>query len=411
MKKRLLSLLLALALVFSVLPQLALAADAAGSCGTNLSWSFDEATGTLTITGSGAMTDYDWTGNPDWQAFRRQVKTVTLPAGLTSVGSCAFIRFPITGTVVIPEGVTRIGMAAFDDTDLSAVTIPDSVKTIEFSAFGSCDNLTAVTLPAGLTELSEEIFAGSTGLQSFTVPEGVKAIRSRAFQGCTGLKSVTIPDSVTVIEDNAFNLCGLESFTIGPKVTSFGHKAIGGNRSLAAIEVDPANPNYASDGGVLYNKAKTVLLQCPCGKTGAYELPASVTAIDKEAFEFCSGLTGLTMAAPVTTIGDDAFRDCIGLTELTLPGSLKTIGWTAFYGCGFEQIRIPESVTGVACDAFAYCPNLKAVKVMNKSLEIGDADYTFGDPETTIVFGHSGSTAASASARLATMRRRTSSGL
>ena len=96
MKKRLISILLALAMLFAVLPQMALLAsakDASGSCGANLTWSFDEATGTLTITGSGAMTDYDWSGNPDWLEFRSQIKSLSLPAGLTSIGTAAFIRF------------------------------------------------------------------------------------------------------------------------------------------------------------------------------------------------------------------------------------------------------------------------------------------------------------------------------
>ena len=95
MKKRLISILLALVLLLALLPQAILAKDASGSCGANLTWSFDEATGTLTITGSGAMTDFDWSGNPDWQDFRRQIKALSLPAGLTYIGTAAFIRFPV----------------------------------------------------------------------------------------------------------------------------------------------------------------------------------------------------------------------------------------------------------------------------------------------------------------------------
>ena len=144
MKKRLLSVLLALALLAALLPQAGLTARAAetGSCGANLTWTFDEASGTLTITGSGAMTDYDRAGNPDWQEIRKQVNTLVLPAGLTSIGSAAFARFYFTGSVVIPNGVTSIGGAAFYDCDMSSVTIPDSVKTIGDGAFCACDNLT-----------------------------------------------------------------------------------------------------------------------------------------------------------------------------------------------------------------------------------------------------------------------------
>ena len=397
MKKRLISILLALAMLFAVLPQMALLAsakDASGSCGANLTWSFDEASGTLTITGSGAMTDYDWSGNPDWLEFRSQIKSLSLPAGLTYIGTAAFIRFPITGSVVIPEGVTSIGTAAFTDCDMSAVTIPDSVKTIGYGAFDSCDNLTSVTLPAGLTEIGEEVFGSCTGLTAFTVPSGVKTIADKAFQGCTGLKSITIPDSVTAIGDNAFCRTGFETFTVGAKVASIGSKAFADCPGLTAIEVDAANPNYASEDGVLFNKSKSQLLQYPCGKAGAYAVPASVTTIAEAAFEDCTGLTALTVSGPVTAIGDYTFFGCTGLTEVTLPGSVRSIGWAAFSGCtGLTEIRIPESVTSIEWDAFYRCSALRAVKIMNKSVTIAESNTTLGDPDYTIIFGHSGSTA------------------
>ena len=294
MKKRFLSLLLVLTMILAFLPQLTpgvRAAEQTGKCGANLNWSFDEASGTLTITGSGAMDDYEAVGNPDWQDIRRQVKTLILPDGLTSIGSFAFVRFWMTDPVVIPQSVTRIGMAAFNDCDMSAVTIPDTVKAVEYGAFCSCDNLTELRIPAGISELSEEVFASCTGLTSLEIPSSIKTIGDKAFQGCTGLKSVTIPDSVTAIGDNAFCRTGLESVTVGAKVTGVGSKAFADCPALAAIGVDPANPNYASDDGVLCSKQKTRILQCPCGKTGAYEIPVTVTFFSFFVFENCGGLT------------------------------------------------------------------------------------------------------------------------
>ena len=397
MRKRFLSLLLALALAVSLAPQLALyarAAEQTGKCGANLSWSFDDATGALTITGTGAMDDFEAAGNPDWQEIRRQVKTVTLPDGLTSIGNFAFVRFWMTDPVVIPQSVTRIGMAAFNDCDMSAVTIPDTVKTIEYGAFCSCDNLTELKIPGGVSELGEEVFASCTGLTALEIPSNIKTIGDKAFQGCTGLKSVKIPDSVTAIGDNAFCRTGLESVTVGANVKTIGSKAFAECPALSAIEVAAANPNYSGDDGVLCNKAKTQVLQCPCGKTGSYEIPVTATAISEAAFENCDKLTGLTITGNVLSIPDFAFRGCTGITELTLPGSLKTIGWAAFTGCtGLEQIRIPEGVTEIASGAFSGCTGLKAVKIMSKNCVIAERDDTLGVPGSTIIFGHKGSTA------------------
>ena len=400
MKKRFLSLILTLALILTLCPQLAMNARAedeaptSGSCGAALTWTFTESTGVLAITGSGAMDDYEASGNPDWQDIRRQVKTLILPDGLTSIGNFAFVRFWVTDPVVIPQSVTRIGMAAFNDCDMSAVTIPDAVKAIEYGAFCSCDNLTEIAIPAGISELSEEVFASCSGLTSVEIPSNIKAIGDKAFQGCTGLKSVSIPDSVTAIGDNAFCRTGLESVTVGPKVKTLGSKTFAECPALAAIGVDSANPNYASDDGVLCNKNKTTVLQCPCGRTEPYEIPVTATAIGEAAFENCSGLTGLTIAGNILAIPDFAFYNCAGITELTLPGSLQTIGWAAFYGCtGLSEIRIPEGVTLVEDDAFNACTNLKAVKVMSKNCVFGESDLTLGVPGSTIIFGHKGSTA------------------
>ena len=82
MKKRILSVVLVLALLCALTPQLTLGAraeDLTGKCGANLTWTFTEATGVLAISGSGAMEDFEAVGNPDWQDIRRQVKAVSLP--------------------------------------------------------------------------------------------------------------------------------------------------------------------------------------------------------------------------------------------------------------------------------------------------------------------------------------------
>ena len=124
----------------------------------------------------------------------------------------------------------------------------------------------------------------------------VTAIGNRAFYNCDKLTAVSIPYSVTAIGDSAFNNCS----------------------KLTAINVADANLAYRSEGGVLYNKAVTRLIQCPGSKAGDYAIPADVTAIDNSAFFQCSKLTAVSIPAGVTAIGDSAFYNCSKLSAINV---------------------------------------------------------------------------------------------
>ena len=190
MKKRIFSLILALAMLCALLPQAALTASAevySGSCGAegdNLTWSFDTETGLLTITGSGAMADYEYLGNrAPWYDYREAITAVSLPEGLTSIGDWAF------------KGCTA----------LTSVTIPDSVTSIGEFAFSGCSALTSVNIPDSVTGIGSYAFDGCSALTSVTIPDSVTSIGAGAFRECSSLTSVTIPDSVTSIGEWAFD--------------------------------------------------------------------------------------------------------------------------------------------------------------------------------------------------------------
>ena len=148
-------------------------ADASGTCGDNLSWSYDSSTGALTITGTGPMTNwsnYDYDKVP-WYSYRirSEIKAVNLPDGLTSIGSYVF----------------------YECTGLTSVTIPSSVTSIGNNAFEGCRGLTSVTIPSSVTSIGYQAFSGCTGLMSVVIGNGVKTISPNAFYGCTGLQSIT----------------------------------------------------------------------------------------------------------------------------------------------------------------------------------------------------------------------------
>ena len=162
----------------------------------------------------------------------------------------------------------------------------------------------------------------------------VTSIGRWAFSNCTSLTSITIPDGVTSIGDNAFWFCDdLTSVTIPDSVTSIGYKAFNSCDRLAEINVSENNNNYCSVDGVLFNKEKTILIQYPAARTGAYVIPDGVTSIGDNAFDNCDGLTSITIPDSVKSIGDEAFSICTGLKSVTIGKGVTSIGDHAFFNC------------------------------------------------------------------------------
>ena len=289
--------------------------------------------------------------------------SVTIPKSVNSIEDFAFYSCTSLTSVTIPEGVTSIGDFAFSScSSLTSVTIPEGVTSIGDFAFSSCSSLTSVTIPEGVTSIGESAFAGCSSLTAievdgtnndfssrdgilfnkaqtiliqypggkagtYTIPSSVTSIGGSAFESCNGLTSVTIPASVNFIGVGAFSNCsGLTSVTIPESVTSIGIWVFVDCSSLTAIEVDVANNNFSSVGGVLFNKAQTTLMQCPAGKAGTYTIPGSVTSIGEGALASCSSLTSVTIPSSVTSIGDYAFSDCYGLTRINSLGNAPALG-------------------------------------------------------------------------------------
>ena len=277
-----------------------------GSCGENLTWSVD-GDGILTISGTGAMWDYEdvesegggWRTSAPWYDYAPT--ELVFKEGVTQIGKSAFCGCDFKGSVTLPKGLTQIGAGAFSN----------------------CFNLTGVTIPQGVTSIGDNAFLNCAGLTSVVIPEGVTSIGVRAFGACYGLTSVTIPKSVTSIGEPAFSGC------------------------LNNIFVDEGNASYSSVDGVLFNKDQTTLIAYPANRADtAYKIPEGVTSIGNWAFFSCWQLTDVTIPESVTSIGDYAFNWSGELNAITIAKSVTSIGRGAFSYCtGLKDVYYTGSRT------------------------------------------------------------------
>lgn len=234
-------------------PGAKLTGGAAGD-GSGVTWQLtentdDPSTYTLTIRGSGAMEDYLMSSNQPWCSFRKQITSVVVSPGVTSIGNLAFTRSCNIIHVDIADSVVSIGEQAFSDCSrLTDITVPQSVTYIDANAFESCTNLSSITLSTNnITSIRPYTFSGCSELSSIVIPDGVTSIQLGAFSNCTKLTSITIPDSVTTIDPWAFKNCSsLTSITIPGSVTSIGSNVFDGCTSLNDIRYSGTSESVIS---------------------------------------------------------------------------------------------------------------------------------------------------------------------
>ena len=329
------------------------AAETSGTCGENVTWTFDESAGTLTISGTGAMFDYDSNNRP-WESYRYSIKKVIIGNGVTTIGSYAFDWCINLTSVTLGDSITAIGFHAFSTCDISSIKIPDSVITIGSYAFYGCNNLTNVIIGSGVREIYNCSFAYCNKLTNIIIPDNVTLLDSMVFYECVGLTSVTIGNSVTKIDYHTFYGCtSLTDVTIGNSVTIIGEDAFEHCESLTNITI-----------------------------------PESVTTIDENAFSYCESLISVTIPSSVTSIGYGAFKSCTSLKDITIYDSVTTIGAYAFNNCtsltdvyysGTEESwnKIVNNFNG------GNDPLLNATIHFNSTGENIDADFDFESSDYT----------------------------
>ena len=291
---------------------------------------------TLTITGTGAMPDFDFpNGNlAPWWNYEA--------LGMNAISE---IDFDIKGNlkrVIIGDGVTNVGdYALFCLPAATQVTLPDSVTRIGRYGIAMCSKLTGMSIPKGVTEIDDFGLAGD-GLTAVTLPDGLQSLGRGAFDTCTSLTNTTLPAAITAVPGKCFADCTkLLNVKYAGTVTAIGDLAFEGCKSLTAAPI-----------------------------------PETVTEIGASAFTGCTALTDVTIPAGVTAIPDGCFQGCIALKDMKLPGTVTSVGLNAFTGCtALKDVRCygaPPTVEPGNSEAHSFEPAIVTIHynpAMNWTLE------------------------------------------
>ena len=340
--------------------------------------------------------------------------------------------------ITIPETynskpVTVVDGFAFKDcTKLISITIPNSIKLVEYSAFQGCkrleeinvydagaaiptywsvdgvlihkDELTghtqlafypqakqgAYTVPEGVTEIPMNLFE-KTQITEITISASTTVIRKKAFYNCSTLKKITFAPGGTdnlVIEDGAFQNCTfLSAITLPARLSELQINEethtmtmFSGCSALTHINIELGNQIYASNNGIITNKAGNELIFCPTARTGAYTVPQGVESIAPYAFYGCQKLTVITIPGYVKTIGDYAFANCTRVARVEFVGGavagMKTnIGEGAFADMSNLKSIIFDAgsvVNSIGERAFANAIALRDLVIPTSLTYIGD---------------------------------------
>jgi len=353
-----------------------------GTCGTNLSWNLDSA-GVLSITGTGAMTDYSEVVGQEapWSWSYMPVFTVNIGSGVTTIGDYAFYNTYLK-TITIPDSIEKIGKYSISNNSLLVEVVygsNPSLTMIDDWAFSGNSLLTAIELPSSLTSLGDCVFSGCTMLKTitenssnFSFDDGILY----TVNGSTPTEVVCVPSGLKKT-----------SVSIPATITSIHGGAFADNLLMDTIDLS--------------------------GCSG-------LTEIGKYAFSNCTSLRSVTLPDNLGKIADYAFKDCCSLGSFTFPEQLEDLGDCVFLNCsnletidlgdnstfskdqetgiittgsgqnksivlvskyfsgsnGTLTYTIPSDVRYVYGGAFQYCKNLKSIAI-GGSTQVGE--YAFSE--------------------------------
>lgn len=421
------------------MPLSALAENIAkGSCGTNVKWSLDDET--LTISGEGEMNDftnptYASATTPSWTPYKKYIKHLVVKDGVTKIGDFAF----------------------YDYEELEDIQFGNTIKKLGDQAFVKCFSLTQLNLPESLEQIGTPwtnysqygfTFQNCSGIKELTLPANLKYIAASSFSGCAQLEKLYWNakdcDADGISNYEIFGRCPIKEVDFGPDVITLPARAFYNNGSVESIKthgtiryvgVDALTSTTwlgLQDKGMVYldhaayiykmntDNPEPIKLELKEGTTSIttrafidnkylvkISIPRTVDRMGSLTFDGCSSLSEVVWNADSVNIEDDFYHGyhcapfsasvsqftfgdhvrylpaellskCSGLSEIKLPESLEYIGKDAFRECdGITELTIPDKVSYIGETALYGMKNVKTISI-GKGVKDINSCYIFG---------------------------------
>ena len=370
MRKLMLGIVLTAMMLF-VLPAMTVRAEIvdSGECGEDATWTLDDE-GTLIISGSGAIKDYEAYSEEESPFQSKIIQNVIIEDGITRVGTYAFYEQENLKNITFPDSLLSIGQYAFCSSEaLNSLILPEQLTTIEEGAFMFCGALKSVVFAESLISIGEGAFSYCHSLKSIVFPASLQTIGKRAFAACWNLDNVFFPEGLEEIGEGAFSTCkSITEISIPSSVRMIDPSAFRGPGKLTRITIAQNNTVYDSRNNCnAIIETSTNKLLFGCQNT---QIPEGIVSIGDQAFEFCGG---------PTMYGDDELVDGwrnneYELFDLIIPNSVTSIGSAAFRFSNLRSIVISSNVTQLDWKMFEATPYLQSIVINDGNLMYDSRD-------------------------------------
>ncbi len=318
-----------------------------GMCGKNVTYEFNEVTGTLTISGSGPMFTMGLTS--PWYQYRECITSVIIGDSITTIGDKAFDGCTSITSITIPSSITFIGDNAFEGTFYMAdgeTELEPTAANLAGYTFNNVDGKWIKEADSSVPDEEPTVVSGICGKDAtfeFDATTGILTINGSGKMFSNGIApwnyfkdaitSVVISDSITYIGENAFDGTFYE---------------VNGETEIEPTAANLAGFTFNNVDGKWIKDASSIqptIVSGQCGKNVTYEFndvtgtltisgsgPMFTMGLTSPWYQYRECITSVIIGDSITTIGDKAFDGCTSITSITIPSSITFIGDNAFEG-------------------------------------------------------------------------------